>query len=161
MDEQAQPAQADVAADGRLAGAADRFVDRLAERLGGQANAAVVYGTPVEREGVTVIPVAKVRWGFRGGVGRGAARATDGGPESSGAGGGGGVIASPLGYIELAGGRATFRRIADASALLPIVPLVLASGVSTFLILSGLARLWRVAARSDRPARHRINERRR
>ena len=54
--------------------AADPFGDgfsRLAERLGASASASSVFGEPVERDGVTVIPVARVRWGVGGGSGRG------------------------------------------------------------------------------------------
>ena len=42
----------------------------MAEKLGAVAKAATVFGEPVERDGVTVIPVAKARWGFGGGAGR-------------------------------------------------------------------------------------------
>ena len=44
-------------------------VERVAERLG-SADARTIYGDPVERNGTTVIPVAKVRFGFGGGAGR-------------------------------------------------------------------------------------------
>ena len=43
----------------------------LADRVGLKAGAHAVFGQPVEREGITVIPVAKVRWGFGGGGDRG------------------------------------------------------------------------------------------
>src|SRR5712691_3374025 len=143
MNPNQSPPQVEFESDGHLGGVADRFLERLAERLGGKASVAAVYGTPVERDGVTVIPVAKVRWGFGGGSGRGRNRQDDATGEGSGAGGGGGVAASPLGYIELAGGKTEFRRISDTSALLPVVPLVLATGVSLFLMLSGVGRLRR------------------
>jgi hypothetical protein len=52
-------------------------------------------------------------------------------------------MATPLGYIELAGGKTEFRRIAAAPAARPLVPLVLATGVSIFLLLSGVGRLRR------------------
>jgi uncharacterized spore protein YtfJ len=42
---------------------------RLAERLGLSASAKTVFAEPVQREGVTVIPVAKVRYGSGGGGG--------------------------------------------------------------------------------------------
>src|SRR5450830_152164 len=53
------------------ADAAENGLTRLAERLGAGAAASAVFGTPVERDGVTVIPVARLRWGFGGGSGRG------------------------------------------------------------------------------------------
>jgi uncharacterized spore protein YtfJ len=40
----------------------DTLVERIAERLGVTVKAATVYGDPVERGGLTVIPVAKARW---------------------------------------------------------------------------------------------------
>jgi uncharacterized spore protein YtfJ len=53
----------------------------LADRIGAQFSASTVYGTPIERDGVTVVPVAAARFGVGGG--------------------GGGV--TPAGYIELKG----------------------------------------------------------
>ncbi len=40
----------------------DMFLERLAEKLGMHATAATVFAPPVERDGVTVIPVAKARF---------------------------------------------------------------------------------------------------
>ena len=79
------------------------FTERLAERVGAAARAAAVFGDAVEQEGVTVIPVARAKWGFGGGSG--------GRGEEEGAGGGGGASVSPVGYIELRAGEARFRRI--------------------------------------------------
>jgi hypothetical protein len=78
-----------------------RFLERLAAQIGGQARVQAVFGEPVERDGVTVVPVARVRWGVGGGGGVG----TDG----SGSGGGGGVTAEPVGYIEITAAGAMFR----------------------------------------------------
>jgi hypothetical protein len=60
-----------------------KFVGSMAEKLGAAARAATIFGDPVERDGVTVIPVARARWGFGGGMGRR--------KEENGAGGGGSV----------------------------------------------------------------------
>jgi uncharacterized spore protein YtfJ len=49
----------------------DGFVERIAERVGAKANVRAVFGDPIERDGITVIPVARIRWGFGGGAGRG------------------------------------------------------------------------------------------
>jgi uncharacterized spore protein YtfJ len=51
-------------------GSAEGFVASLAEKLGATARAATVFGDPVERDGVTVIPVARARWGYGGGAGK-------------------------------------------------------------------------------------------
>ncbi len=79
------------------------FVSGLAERIGSAAGVKAVFGEPVERDGATVIPVAKVSWAFGGGGG--------GEGEDEGHGGGGGAIAGPHGFIEIEGGRARYRPI--------------------------------------------------
>ncbi|HSU83741.1 MAG TPA: hypothetical protein VLR69_15055, partial [Thermoanaerobaculia bacterium] len=64
--------------------------EKLAEKLGAAAQASHIFGEPVERDGVTVIPVATARWGLGGGGGkRGLASRHEG------MGGGGGVIVQP------------------------------------------------------------------
>jgi uncharacterized spore protein YtfJ len=121
----------------QAAGPAATLLERLAERLGGQAGAAAVYGAPVERDGVTVIPVAKVTWGL--GV-RGATKTTS---EDSEPRGGGGVMVAPLGYIEIARGEARFRPIRDPMMLWGVGSLIMAAGLGAWLVLAGLRRLVR------------------
>ncbi|HKR63467.1 MAG TPA: spore germination protein GerW family protein [Thermoanaerobaculia bacterium] len=85
------------------------FIQRIAESIQIHANARQVYGDPVERDGTTIIPVARVQWGFGGGgIGRGAAER---------GGGGGGARAYPAGFIHLRNGEAEFRPIHDASVV--------------------------------------------
>src|SRR3954452_22215097 len=69
-------------------------MDRMASKLGGKASVSAVYGDPLERGGVTVIPVARVSLGFGVGAGRGHrdSRTDEGG------GGGGGAAAVPVGH---------------------------------------------------------------
>jgi uncharacterized spore protein YtfJ len=81
------------------------FVQRLAKRVGLSARASAVFGDPVEQKRVTVIPVAKARWGVGGGSG--------GRPGEEGSGGGGGSIVTPIGFIEVREGEARFVRIRD------------------------------------------------
>jgi uncharacterized spore protein YtfJ len=121
----------------RAAGPTAALLERLAERLGGQAGATAVYGAPVERDGVTVVPVAKVTWGL--GV-RGATKTTS---EDSEPRGGGGVMVAPLGYIEIARGEARFRPIRDPMLLWGAGSLLVAAGLSAWLVLGGLRRLIR------------------
>src|SRR6058998_1419058 len=81
------------------------FVERIAETIQLHANAKQLYGEPVERDGTTIIPVARVQWGFGGGgLGHGAAER---------GGGGGGARATAIGYIELRDGQSEFRPIRD------------------------------------------------
>ena len=86
----------------------------MAEKLGAVARAATVFGEPVERDGITVIPVAKARWGFGGGAGRRKEEGS-GGQEEDGAGGGGGVQVTPVGFIEIKQNAANFRPIRTVS----------------------------------------------
>src|SRR5258706_14651665 len=43
------------------------FVERIAETIQTNANARQIFGDPVERNGVTIIPIARVSWSFGGG----------------------------------------------------------------------------------------------
>lgn len=81
----------------------------LAEVVGRTARARAVFGEPVERDGVAVIPVAKARWGFGGGSGESPSG-------EGGGGGGGGVMLKPVGYIEVRDGKARFRPIMSSGA---------------------------------------------
>lgn len=91
------------------------FVVWLAEKLGIAANSATIYGEPIEREGITVIPVSKAMYGFGGGAGPKA----DG--SGSGSGGGGGMVLQPVGYIEIKAGATRFRTIRDPQTVVKIV----------------------------------------
>ena len=95
---------------------ANDVLERIAQTVG-QAKVSAIFGEPVEREGVTVIPVAKARFGFGGGGGSGS-RAGD---EGSGGGGGGGAVVTPVGYIEVRDREAEFRRITTPTDLLALV----------------------------------------
>ena len=114
-------------------GPVDRFLGRLAERIGARASVKAVFGEPIERGELTVVPVARVRWGFGGGSGSSEAEA-----RASGSGGGGGVAADAIGYIEIRSGEATFRRIGPA---FPSPAFVLASGLTAVIVIRALARL--------------------
>jgi uncharacterized spore protein YtfJ len=96
---------------------ADELLQRIGQTVGQKATVATVFGDPVEREGVTVVPVAKARFGFGGGGGGGVRD----GDEGSGGGGGGGAVVSPMGYIELRGGSAHFKRISSSFDLVGVV----------------------------------------
>lgn len=128
--------EAQAAASGR----GDDIAERLASKVGLHAGASAVFGDPIERDGVTVIPVAKVRWGFGGGSGRGIEEGSENGEVGEGSGGGGGVMASPLGFIEIREGRAEFRRAHDPTSA---VPVIIASGIAAWLSLRGLRKLVR------------------
>ena len=104
-----------------------KFIGSIAEKLGAVARAATIFGDPVERDGVTVIPVAKARWGFGGGAGRR--------KDEDGAGGGGGAQVIPVGFIELKNGEAVFRPIRTVS-----LPLMIAGGFATLFLVRRIFR---------------------
>jgi uncharacterized spore protein YtfJ len=89
----------------------DAVFERLAARLGESARAAHVFGEAVERDGVTVVPVATARWGVGGGSGPKKG-------EGMGTGGGGGATVKPIGYIEIRAGSSRFRPLWDAKTVL-------------------------------------------
>lgn len=105
--------------------------ERLAEALNTSAGAKMIYGEPIEHDGVTIIPVAKLRYGFGGGGGK------HGGEEGSG--GGGGEVVQPAGYIELKDGSSKYHAIREPMAF---VPLVIAGGVTGLLLARGLHKMF-------------------
>jgi uncharacterized spore protein YtfJ len=100
----------------------EEFISTMAEKLGAAARAATIFGDAVERDGITVIPVAKARWGFGGGAGHR--------KDEDGAGGGGGAQVTPVGFIELKNGEAEFRPIRTISLYWMI-----AGGLSVLFLL--------------------------
>lgn len=124
------------------AGVADDRFSRLVESLGGTASAQAVFGAAVEKDGVTIVPVARVRYGVGGGGGRGPGRKKkrdDSDREQVGYGHGGGVQAVPVGYIELRDGQTSYKRIADPArplAMLLLFPLV---GVISFGLMVAIS----------------------
>jgi uncharacterized spore protein YtfJ len=106
---------------------ADALMQRISDAVGDRATVSTVFGEPVEREGITVIPVAKARFGFGAGGGAGPGE----GDQGSGGGGGGGALVSPVGYIEVHDGRAEFKRI---STPLDLVALVAAGSLAALTV---------------------------
>jgi uncharacterized spore protein YtfJ len=94
---------------------ADELLATLAERIGAQLSASTIYGTPVERDGVTVVPVAAARFAVGGGGGSGPTKAQEG----AGGGGGGGV--TPVGYIELKNGGSRYVPLVHPARMLALV----------------------------------------
>ena len=80
--------------------------DGLARSFGDRLSARTVYGEPISVNGVTVVPVARVAFGFGGGGSGENEAAMEGGKGNSGGGfgGGGGGGVSAIGYIEITSG---------------------------------------------------------
>jgi len=93
----------------------DDLLATLAERVGGRLTASTVYGSAVERDGVTVIPVAAAR--FMLGAGSGA----DPRKEQEGSGGGARGDVRPAGYIELRDGHSRWVPAVQPARMLAIV----------------------------------------
>lgn len=112
---------------------AAHVAEHLAELVGGSAAASKIFGEAVERDGVTIVPVGRTRWGFGGGGGQ-----EKGGRGSAGSGGGGGATVRPIGFIEIRDGHARFRRIVDPATV---------GAVLLGLVVLGLAALRRGRSR--------------
>lgn len=90
-----------------------------------------VYGDPVQIEGVTIVPVALVQYGFGGGG--------EGGDEDGAAGGGGGGMAIPIGAYVKSGGAARFEP--NLISLLAVgIPFVWVAGKAVARIIRALKR---------------------
>jgi uncharacterized spore protein YtfJ len=81
------------------------LLQAIAERLHSSASTHTIYGDPIETQGKTLIPVAKVSYGFGGGAtGMNVLDTPDKPPSGKaleGGGGGGGVCMVPLGIVEV------------------------------------------------------------
>lgn len=95
-----------------------------------------VYADPIERDGVTLIPVASVLGGGGGGSGEG----PDG--KGSGSGGGFGLRARPLGALVIRGDEVTWRPTVDVNRMI--------LGGQIFAVIALLAVRSIVKARSSR-----------
>jgi uncharacterized spore protein YtfJ len=95
--------------------AGDEMLEKLGESLGSKATVKAVFGEPIQAAGKTIIPVAKVSYGFGGGFGAGRPRNPEetGRPKSEGGGGGGGVRAFPAGALEITPGNTRFIPFTD------------------------------------------------
>lgn len=90
----------------------------LAERLQQSANVSSVFGQPIVAQGRTIIPVAKVSYGFGGGAGMGRQGRPDAGGVGEEGAGGGGIAATPAGVIEVTEAGARFVPIRRTRALI-------------------------------------------
>ena len=109
-----QPANGTLTETPLPSGRTDALLGTLAERIGGRFSASSVFGAPVEREGVTVVPVATVRFGFGGGSGSDPEKRQEG--EGAGLGG----TMAGTGYIELKDGRSRFVPIVRPERMLAL-----------------------------------------
>jgi uncharacterized spore protein YtfJ len=98
---------------------AKELIDGAVEHLRTSANVKAVYGTPITADGKTIIPVAKVAYGFGAGSGAGihAKKSKNGKTPAEGEGAGGGVAARPVGVVEITGSETRFVPISASRKL--------------------------------------------
>ena len=109
----------------------------LPEVLGRAADAAQVrrvFGEPVERNGVTIIPTASIRGGAGGGGGRGGSSEQE---DGEGVGGGYGFIAHPAGVFVVKGDQVDWRPALDLGKVILGGQLV---AVTFLLVLRSILR---------------------
>ena len=109
----------------------------ITERLQTTASVESVYGEPIVADGKTIIPVARVRYGFGGGFGEGnsddiGSSSVDGQVGGSGGGGGGGVEVTPIGIIEVTPGDTRYISFEDRRRLIRAALIGLALGAIIF-----------------------------
>ena len=129
----------------------EQATDKLVRTIGGVAEglgAGACFGVPVEREGQTLIPVARLtfRYGMGFGSGRGTATRESEASESevgrSGGGGGGAYgTSSPVAVIEITRDGVAIRPIVDVTRI-ALASMMLTAWCSFWLLLTirGLAR---------------------
>ena len=103
----------------------------ISERIQTAASVKTVYGDPIAAEGKTIIPVARVRYGFGGGGGSNLGAEDGERPQGTGGGGGGAVEVAPIGFIEVTTGEVRYvsfeerRRIVRATVFGILIALFL------------------------------------
>ena len=98
------------------------------EPLSKSATVKSVYGEPITVNGKTIIPVARIAYGFGGGSGRKPDQVNP--PE--GEGGGGGIYATALGVIEVTDAQTRFIGLHEKRKLAGAALLGFCLGVMTF-----------------------------
>lgn len=87
-----------------------------------------IYGEPIQAQGKTIIPVAKVAYGFGGGAGKPHHKNGDN-SDVEGGGGGGGAVAAPYGVLEVTPDGTKLIRFSDARKTIGAIALGLLFGV--------------------------------
>jgi len=102
-----------------------QFFQSIVERLQSSAHIKTVYGEPVIAAGKTIVPVAKVAYGFGGGT-----KKNDKGEDlQEGGGGGGGAAAIPVGVVEITEQRTRFIAFGEKKKLAGALLLGMALGI--------------------------------
>lgn len=108
------------------------LLQSLDENLSSRAQVKSIFGEPITAEGRTVIPVARIAYGFGAGAGTGGVG--DRNARGEGGGGGGGVMAAPVGIVEIS---------ADGTRFIPIENHRKLAGTLLLGLAVGLLMSWR------------------
>ena len=95
-----------------------QIIQALGERFQSNASIQTMYGVPYNVEGKTIIPVGRVSFGFGVGRGKSAGPMTEQTQAEMGVGMGGGVVAHPVGVMEVTPESTRFIPCQNHSALL-------------------------------------------
>jgi uncharacterized spore protein YtfJ len=114
----------DVPTEATAARRVDAMLATLSERLGTQFSATNVFSAPIERDGVTVVPVASVRFGLGGGGGEDREKHQDG------AGAGAGGTVTPMGYIEVREGQSRYVPLVHPARMMALTCAVVLAGLA-------------------------------
>ena len=90
------------------------FFAPLVDKLHESANVKTVYGDPISVEGKTIIPVAKVAYGFGGGP---RLQGSDNVPVEAGIGAAGGTGVVPLGVLEVTADDTRYISVPDSGPI--------------------------------------------
>lgn len=101
------------------------LLQAIGDRLQSAATVKTVFGEPVTAAGRTIIPVARVRFGFGAGGGNRGGEAD----QPAGGGGGGGVHAEPAGFLEITDAGTFYTSISDHRRLAGALLIGLVSGL--------------------------------
>ncbi len=99
-----------------------------------------VFGDAYERDGVLVIPVARVMGGAGGGGGESHGEGEGGPPQAAGSGAGFGLMAAPAGVYTVRGGEVRWLPAVDVNRIVLGVQVV---AVIALLVARSIVRAWR------------------
>jgi uncharacterized spore protein YtfJ len=82
---------------------ATEMLEKIGDSIGSKATVKSVFGEPIHAEGRTIVPIAKIAFGFGAGGGQGKhiASESNSAEPRGGGGGGGGLRAYPAGVLEI------------------------------------------------------------
>jgi len=96
------------------------MLEEILNRIGQvheRASVRTVFGEPFQVDGRTIIPVAKVQYGFGFGVGRSKEKEKEEEESGEGGGGGAGVSIRPIAVLEITGQETKVKPVVDVTRL--------------------------------------------